>query len=172
MTFSDFFFNNPIFTSSLEDLINNIFKVKSQPPDDGTPVDPDLPDDTLTSFADIKDYLVLRYASFDCLYEDILTMDRLLTAQLKTNALEFAKVITIWRSAKLEYETLLIGDTANNVSSISYSGLNATGAYTTTTNDAKSVNAVDALSKMVNRAQTEVYLFLDRIIQPYLRITY
>lgn len=170
MTFEEFYFNNASFTKNLEKLIQDIFQVRQ--PMEGDPIDPNIPDDTLSTFADIGDYLLLRYASFDCLYEDAIIMDRLLTAQLKTNALEFAKVITVWRSAKLEYEKLLIGDNANNTSSISYSGLNASGAYTTTTNDAKSVNVFNSLSNMVNRSQSEVYLFIDRIIQPFLRITY
>lgn len=171
MTFQDFLANTTStnFLDKIQELITTIFEVGKEP--DPT-TDEQLPDDTLTIFSDILTYLSNRYTTFDCLYQEPATMDRLLFSMLQSNALEFAKVITIWRSAKLEYEKLLIGDSANNVSSISYSGLNATGTYTTTTNDAKSVNAVDALSKMVNRAQTEVYLFLDRIIQPYLRITY
>lgn len=167
MTFEAFLDAPSNFKTKLEDLITNIFRVNNP---DTTDPDYVAPNDKLAVFSDIKDYLLNRYSSFEMLYPDSSICDRLLCAMLQTNALELTKLVMVWRNAYLEYEQLLIGDSASNSTSISYTGLNATGTYTTTANDAKSVNVFDTLYKMVNSAQNEIYLFLDRMIQPYLKI--
>lgn len=170
MTFSEFWTAEGIQSrDKLKELITNIFQVKS--PTEGETPDPTLPNDKLAIFADIDTYLATRYESANILYTQGV-MDRMIYQALMSNAMEFAKLITIWRSAYLEYEKLIIGDTQTGINEFSYSGLNAAGVYSSTNNTSSGGNPFDNIRKMINSAQTEAYLFLDRIIQPHLQLIY
>lgn len=170
MTFSEFWNTEGLQSrTKLKELISDIFQVKK--PADGDPVDPILPTDKLAIFSDIDTYLAIRYASANILYSQPI-MDRMIYQALMSNAMEFAKLITIWRSAYLEYEKLILGDTQTGINEFSYSGLNAAGVYSSTNNTTTASNPFDNIRKMINSAQTEAYLFLDRIIQPFLQLIY
>lgn len=160
-----------------EGLQNNVFADMSFIWDDiflqlNDPDNIQNPHDYLAKDYKPTNYYFWRYATYEINYPDIGTANRLLRTSLMSNLAEYTKLCMVLRSLYLQYEKLLIGDTMSNINELSYTGLNASGVYTSTNNTGTSTNTFDALTKMINTAQTELYLFLDRMIQPHLRLLY
>lgn len=154
---------------TLKTLWNKIMGFPSSLPPDPTP---DQYRDWIAVVADPYSYLQWRYANYELLYEDLLQFDRLLNARIQSNIMEFTKYALIFRSASKQYHDLLLGANGTITNENSYTGLNANGVYNITKNKSESVDTFNRLTQALNTAQTELFLFLDRMIQPLFKLIY
>lgn len=157
-----------LFLPKLRKLWNQIMGFPKEFPADP---DPETYKDWLGYLVNPEDYLFTRYANYELLYYvDI--WDNLMSARLSSNAVEFTKYALILRNASKQYHDLLLGSNSKMTNENSYTGLNANGVYNTNTNTAETVNTLERLSVALNTAQTEMYLFLDRMMQPFFKLIY
>lgn len=128
--------------------------------------------DWITQLVNPFDYLVLRYGNYELLYQDVLQFDRLFASRIQSNIMEFTKIVLILRSASKQYHDLLLGANGTITNENSYTGLNANGVYNITKNNSESIDTLNRITQALNTAQTEMYLFLDRIVQPLFKLIY